>query len=262
MNLLGKTGHRTIALAAEASRIAAAAVAVIRVGIDPRSWSGPVRQVLANQIFFSGVESVRLVVLLALLSGVAVVTPVQMWLANIGQSGLGGEVLVAVMINSLPALMVTFILIGRSGTAMCAELAGMRNRGEIHVLDAQGLDPFLYLVMPRAAALAISAFALSVCFVAASLSAGWLAAAMSGVTDLSIARYFTDVFRALHPYVILSFLLKALLGGLLVGVIASVEGLTTRGLSTEIPQAVTRGVVVSISAVLVLFVVISWLFYG
>ena len=262
MNTLNSLGGRIVGAAAVSSRIAAVAVGALRLLVDPRSWSVSVRRVFMNQVYFSGVQALRLVVSLAVLCGIAVVLQVQVWLVNIGQSGLTGDVLVQFVFRGLAPVMVGFILIGRSGTAICAELAGMRNRGEIDVLEAQGVDTLTYLVMPRSSALAISCFSLSMIFVVVAILTGWLAGVLGGSTDASLPRFLGAVLLELRPAGALDFLLKTVVGGLLIGAIACYEGLATSGLSTEVPQAVTRGVVLSMSAFLIVYGVITLMLYG
>ena len=65
----------------------------------------------------------------------------------------------------------SLIVIGRSGTIILVELGTMKTEGQVHALDAQGIDPFLYLVLPRVMALSLSMFCLTITFVAVALVA-------------------------------------------------------------------------------------------
>lgn len=234
---------------------------VVWVAFDRRHWSITVRRVFVDQIYFSAVKAIGLLIFVSLLAGVALVYPVQMWLGTIGQSALLGQVLVALVVNQIGPLLVGFILIGRSGSAICAELAGMRSRGEIHVLDTQGIDPMVYLVMPRVLALAISCFVLTMVFVLISLLTGWVHSVLAGVADAGISRFGHSLFMSLRPEDLAAFAGKSFAGGLLIGVICCVEGIATGGLSTEIPQAVTRGVVESMTGLIIFSVIVSFVNY-
>lgn len=234
---------------------------VLWVAFEKRHWSIAVRRVFVDQIYFSSVKALGLLLFVSLLAGVAIVYPVQMWLGTIGQSALLGQVLVALVVNQIGPLLVGFILIGRSGSAICAELAGMRSRGEIHVLDTQGVDPVIYLVMPRVLALSISCFVLTMVFVLVSLLAGWVTGVLTGVADAGISRYGHSLFMSLRPEDLTAFVVRAFAGGMLIGVICCVEGISTKGLSTEIPQAVTRGVVESMTGLIIFSVIVSFITY-
>ena len=257
MILISSIGSATVNSILMARRIAAYVVGVLQLAFDVRHWSAPVKRVFSRQIYFSGVKALSLLLFLAILMGASVVAPVQLWLSTIGQSALLGSVLVSLVVRGVGPLLVGFLLIGRSGTAVCAELAGMRSRGEIHVLEAQGIDTAVYLVMPRALALALSNFALSVFFVTVSLVVGWLVGLLVGFSDTSFMRFLNAIVISLAPADILAFVIKGFLGGLLIGVICCVEGLSTKGLSTEIPQAVTKGVVLSMATLLIVSALIS-----
>jgi phospholipid/cholesterol/gamma-HCH transport system permease protein len=250
MMFITSIGESAVGVFAAAARVTAYVLAVLGLAVRPSSWPRNVRDVLAHQIYFSGILALKLLAFLCVLMGVAVVAQVQGWLLAVGQSALLGSVLVNLVVRELGPLLVGFVLIGRSGTAICAELAGMRSRGEIHVLESQGVDPIAYLVMPRSISFAVSLFSLAVVFVSGTLLIGWLASAFSGMSDLGFSRFLGSILMATGPTDIVAFFAKTFLGGLIIGVICCDQGLHTGGLSTEIPQSVTKGVVYSMIALL------------
>lgn len=259
MMLITAIGSRAVSAFKDASRVAAYTLAVLTLAVHPRSWSRDVRSVLVHQIYFSGIKALGLLTFLCVLMGVAVIAKVQSWLLTIGQSALLGSVLVNLLVRELGPLLVGFILIGRSGTAICAELAGMRSRGEIHLLESQGIDPVVYLVMPRSISFAFSHFSLSLLFVAGALLIGWLTAVLAGLSDLGLARFMNAIAMTIGPMDVLAFFVRTFMGGLIIGVVCSAQGLHTGGLSTEIPQSVTKGVVHSMAALLVLSAIVTLL---
>jgi phospholipid/cholesterol/gamma-HCH transport system permease protein len=158
-------------------------------------------------------------------------------------------------------LLVNFIVIGRSATAMAAELAGMRVRNEVDVLDAQGLDPLLYLVMPRSIAMALSVFCLTWLFVLVSFGSGYLCGAFLGTGPGDPTVFVRSVLQGVEPGDFVNLLAKTLIPGLLTGVITSIEGLSIEGVATDIPVAVTRSVTRSNMALLLVSVTVSVLSY-
>src|SRR6185436_700999 len=124
-----------------------------------------VRKAFTNQVLFFGVESIRFISILAVLVGISVVVQLWIWTGRLGQSQKLGPLLVAVVARELGPLFANFVLIVRGGSAIATELGIMKAGGEVRVLDAQGLEPLLFLVMPRVLALAVSAFCLTVIFV-------------------------------------------------------------------------------------------------
>lgn len=239
----------------------AVAVSVVWVACFPRHWHRTVRNVLARQILFTGYQATRFVSTVALLVGVSVVVQAQVWTSALGQSSLLGPVLVMVIIREVGPLLTNFIVIARSGTAMATELASMRVMGETHVLDAQGIDPFIYLVMPRAVGAAISVFCLSVIFIGVSIVSGFLSGILLGANTGGPMMFLDSVFAALAPADVFNLLAKTLIPGLLMGTICSIQGLNIKGVSTEVPQAATRAVVKSIMAMFVTTALVSLLTY-
>ena len=242
-------------------RLAAVSAAVVNLAARPSSWTRPTRMVLARQIIFTGYDAIGFIAVVAMLTGISVVVQAQVWMSRLGQSELLGPLLVTVIVREVGPLLVNFIVIGRSATAMAAELAGMKVRREVDVLDAQGLDPLAVLVMPRAISMAVCVFGLAMLFILFSFVSGYLSGAFlqTGPTDPAI--FFRSVMRGVAPGDFYNILAKTLLPGLVTGVIAASEGLSVEGVATDIPQAVTRSVTRSNLAVLMISVVISILTY-
>jgi phospholipid/cholesterol/gamma-HCH transport system permease protein len=261
MMFLGKIGKKVLARWATVRRTAGIICGVVCLAVQPGRWPRTVRAVMWRQILFTGVEASGLTCLIAFLAGVSIVTQAQVWSSNLGQSAMLGPVLIAVLMREVGPLLVNFVVIGRSGTAMAAELATMTVRNEVDILDAQGVDPMTYLVMPRILAMALSVFSLSVFFVAVSLGTGYLLGVLLGIMPGDASLFATSVLGAIQPRDVANLIAKTVLPALCTGAICCVEGLTIRRAATEIPQAVTRSVVRSISIMLLISAVVSVLTY-
>lgn len=237
--------------------LAAVAAAVVTASFRRGTFRRTVRNVLARQVLFTGFEAVRFVSLLAFLVGISVVVQAQVWLVRAGQAALLGPVLVMVVIREIGPLMVNFVVIGRSGTAIAAELGNMNVSGEVRVLDSLGLDPFVYLVIPRVLGVMISIFCLTVLFVVVSFGSGYLSGVVLGASTGSWRFFVSSVFGAVAPEDIFNFLAKTIIPGLLTGVICCTEGLGVSRAITEVPQAATRAVVRSVTALFLTSAIIS-----
>ncbi len=239
----------------------AVAASVVIAALRPGHWRRTVRNVLARQVLFTGYQATRFVSTVALLVGISVVVQAQVWTAALGQSALLGPVLVMVIIREVGPLLTNFIVIARSGTAMATELASMRVMGETHVLDAQGVDPFIYLVLPRAIGAAVSVFCLTVIFIGVSILGGFLSGILLGANTGGPWLFLQSIFGAIQPADVVNLLAKTLIPGLLMGTICCIQGLSIQGVATEVPQAATRAVVKSIMALFVTSALVSLLTY-
>lgn len=261
MNFVSQTGARAIERAHRLLHLLALVAAVLGVAVRPRKWRLTVRDVLARQILFTGVDATRFVATIAFMVGVSVVVQAQMWLGKVGQTGLLGPLLITVIVRELGPLLTNFVVIGRSGTAIATELGSMRVNGEIRVLDAQGLDPFQYLVVPRVLGMAISVFCLSVIFVVVSLVSGYLVGLAVGATSMDPLSFNDTVLAGVSQADVWNFLIKSLVPGLLTGGICCTEGLSVNSSITEVPQAATRAVVRSITALFLTSALVSVVTY-
>jgi len=244
------------------AQLFAVAWTVLLLAVRPRYWPRTVRAVFARQILFTGVEALKFVALVAFITGIAVVVQAQLWLGKTGQTALLGPILVMVIIREVAPLLVNFIVIGRSGTAIATELANMKIAGETHILEAQGLDTLVYLAMPRVLGMAISVFCLTIAFIAVSFASGYVCGLLIGVGVSDPFLFMDSILKDVHLPDAFNLLAKTLIPGVLTSVICVLEGLNVRRAITEVPQAATRAVVRSIAALFIVSVIISILTYS
>lgn len=245
----------------EVQYLAAVLGTTLLLSVQPRRWRRTVRGVFARQVLLSGVESVGFVCIVAVLVGISVVVQLDIWTARLGQSQTLGKLLVMVVARELAPLFANFVLIVRGGSAIATELGIMKAGGEVRVLEAQGIEPLLFLVMPRVLGLVVSAFCLTVIFVLVAFGSGYVFGALIGQTSADPSDFLNTVFKAVHPFDGLAFLLKCLLPALLTAVICCTEGLSVEQGVTEVPRAVKRALARSLGALFATSAVVSLLIY-
>ena len=231
------------------------------LGAQPRQWRRTVRRMFADQFLHFGVKSVRFILVLAVLVGISIVVQLDIWTGKLGQSQKLGPLLVAVVARELAPLFANFVLIVRGGSAIVTELGLMKAGGEVRVLEAQGIEPMPFLVMPRVLAMAVSAFCLTVIFVVVAFASGFGFGALIGQTNPDPALFTMSVFKAVRPFDAIGLLVKCLLPALLTGVICCTGGLSVEGGVTDVPQAVKKALARSLGALFLTSVVVSFLSY-
>ncbi len=241
--------------------VLAVAWTVLTVAVKRQFWTRSARDVLARQILFTGYEAVKFVSMVAFIIGISIVVQTQALLGTLGQTALLGPVLVTVVIREVGPLLTNFIVIGRSGTAMSTEMGGMMVHGEVHAMDAQGLDPFIHLVVPRVLGSAIAVFCLTIVFIVVSFISGFISGNLFGVTSGDFWMFTDSVFGAVKKADVFNVLAKTLIPGLMTGAICCIEGLSVGPATTEVPQAATRAVTRSIAALFITSVLVSLLTY-
>ena len=227
-------------------KLAAVGFGVAREAVRPATWRRTVRgefhRVLRQAV--GGGLSATLVT--AALIGLVMVSQALYWLGEAGQEELIGPVLVTVLVREVAPLLVGLILLGRSGVVVVSEIGELQIGGQVSALAAQGLDPFLLLVLPRACALAMACFTLGVMFVVAALLSGFVARSLLEAARISIWSFLDRVLLAMRAGDFVVFPAKMIVIGLLVALTASLTGLTATAQDEAarlLPRAFVRGVV-------------------
>ena len=214
-------------------------------------------RVLINQIRFTALQAIGLVTFLAAILSFLVISQTVRQLGRVGATDLIGTVIVVAVIRELGPLLTALIVVSRSGTAIAAEMATNRVLGEVTALEAMGIDPYIYLVLPRMLGATASVAALMIVFDAVALASGYFGAALSG---MAFQRYVNIVLTTMSAKDVWLTLAKGVVFGGAVALFPSYHGLAVKAGPTEIPQAVTRGVVATIVAIFVssaVFVVVA-----
>ncbi len=241
--------------------LAAVLGTVLLVGIQPGHWRRTVRQVFARQVFLTGVKSLRFIFAVAILVGILVVVQIQLWVGKVGHTQLLGPLLVVVVARELGPLFANFVAIVNGGSTMTTELGIMKFSGEVRALEAQGIDPFVFLVMPRVMAMAVSALCLTVFFIVGAFGSGYAFGALMGITHLDLTSFLASVFKSIRPVDVVNILTKSILPAMVTSAICSTEGLGVVATLTDVPLATKRSLGRSLLALFVITAVISLLTY-
>lgn len=213
---------------------------------SPRHWlRAPVRRVLERQLYFTGAESVALVILIGIALGAIVVAQLHY---TFGQSGADTlRLLAQLLFNELAPLVTALIVIARSSSAMASELAAMQVNREIWMLRQFGVSPLHYLVLPRIAGTVIASVFLALYLaLAALLTAAVMTAGPNAWDEL------LQLGDALPLQRVLGGLAKSALFGGVIALMACRAGFRAGHAMTDIPRAASRAVVRSLVLVFVL----------
>jgi phospholipid/cholesterol/gamma-HCH transport system permease protein len=235
--------------------LAALGFGVAREAVRPATWRRTLRGEFRRALQQAVGGGLSTTVVTAALIGLVMVSQALYWLGLAGQEQLIGPVVVTVLVREVAPLLIGFILLGRSGVVVVSELGELQRGGQVSTLAAQGLDPFLLLVLPRACALAIACFTLGIMFVLAALLSGFVAGSLLEAVRMSIWSFLDRVLLAMHARDFVVFPAKMIVIGLLVALTASLTGLTATAQDEAarlLPRAFVRGVVAVLLANLAL----------
>src|SRR5438045_9161581 len=106
--------------------------------------------------------------------GLVVIGQSVSWLTRVGAINYLGIIMVIVVVRELGPLSAALIVLARIGTANVVELGTARALGEVEALEALGIDPVHYVVVPRVLGLVIGVFSLTAYLILGSLLSGYL----------------------------------------------------------------------------------------
>lgn len=127
-----------------------------------------------RQLYFVGARSVLVIVIAGGFVGMVVALQFHDTLVRFGAVSMLGAAVGLSLIRELAPVLTALIVIGRVGSAMCAELGIMRNDNQIDALECMSIDPFAYLIAPRFLALVIALPLLTAIFNIIGIGGGWL----------------------------------------------------------------------------------------
>ena len=162
------------------------------------------------------------------------------------------------VLREVGVLMVAVMVAGRSGSSYTAELGSMKMREEIDALRTMGFDPIDVLVLPRVLALVIALPCLAFLGSMAALYGGGLMCWAYG--GMSPDVFMTRLREAVWLGDFAIGLIKAPFMGLIIGVIAAMEGLAVKGSAESLGRKTTESVVKSIFLVILVDGVLAMFF--
>lgn len=228
---------------------------VLRESARTNTWRRTVRYEFQLTLASVAGRGLFSTLVMGALTGVGVVSQAIYWLGFAGMAKMTGSVLVTVIVRELAPILVGVLILGRSGMLSLAEMGMLTTGGQVRSMQAEGLDPFLMLVVPRTLAFTVSAFTLGIMFSLSSLTMGYVISRASGALSNSLLSFYYDVVTAMTPadYVLIP--LKFIVVGFLVGLGCCVGGLTAGSedsIRTLLPRGFSRGILI-VMAVSVLF---------
>ena len=220
---------------------------LVRVLVDPRRFRGTA---VINQLEQIAYRGVPIIVLISFLVGCIIAQQGIFQLILFGATPFVVDLIGILVLRELGVLLTSIMVAGRSGSAFTAEIGSMKMREEIDALRVMGLDPIEVLIVPRILALVIGLPLLTFVASIAALFGGGVTAWIYG--DISPDVFLSRLRSAVAFNTFMVGLIKAPFMALIIGIIATLEGLAVQGSAESLGRHVTSSVVKSIFMVIVL----------
>jgi len=212
-----------------------------RAFIRMRWLSRPaVTNVVVRQLYFTGVQSLLWVTVMALAVGVATVYNIASFARSVQDLSLIGRLINTLLVQEIAPMIVVLFLLIRSGVAVVSEVGHMQGRGEDVFLHSLGISLFEYVYLPRVLAFALCGLILTFIFVIVSIWMGGLL--LSWMYVLNFSEFLVEVQRGTEFKEVVGMFLKGLIYPLLSCMVLIDQGRCVGSDPNQIPVRVSTGV--------------------
>ncbi|MFG0330978.1 MAG: MlaE family ABC transporter permease [Phycisphaerales bacterium] len=217
------------------------------------------RAAIVSQVVRLGVRSIGIVTLLSVCIGAILALQMEPPLEDFGQVDKIANIIGIAVFRELGPLITAVVLTGFAGAAVAAEIGTMVVGEEIEALEAHALNPIRFLVVPRVIATTFSTLCLTVFADAVAVLAGMFVSVY--VHGVSAALYWENTKWQVEMADVTTGLLKAVVFGLLIGLISCFNGLRVTGGAAGVGRATTDTVVASIVSIIFADLIFTTFFF-
>lgn len=198
-------------------------------------------KVLANLVVI-GTETLAITALVSLFVGMVMVVQAADQLQNYTQEILGSLVGLA-MTKELGPVVVGFLVAGKSGSAITAEIGSMKVYEEISALRTMDIDPVPYLAMPRFVATTLAIPMLVLYSDVIGILGGALVVAVDPTIAIGVPQYFDNLREWINFSDIVVGIGKGMSFGMIIAIVSCAFGFRASGGSEGVARSTTSAVV-------------------
>jgi len=204
-----------------------------------------------SQMTIIGYETLPVASVMAFFMGMVLALQTGVELYKYGTQDIIGGIVGLSMVRELGPVMTSFLVAGRAGSAMAAELGVMKVYEEIDALHTLDIDPVRYLVMPRLIAALICVPILTIYADCVGMVGGAIISHLHPKLFISYSTYTDSLRMALKFKEIIVGLTKSFVFGGIIATVCCYVGFKTSGGARGIGLSTTRSVVLSFIMILV-----------
>jgi len=151
-----------------------------------------------RQMVFIGVRAAPMVALTAFSVGVTLAMQAAHSLESLGAQMYIPDLVMLTLLREMGPVLIAVIVIGRSGSAVAAELGTMKVSEEIEALEVMAIDPIQFLVVPRFLAMMVMLPALTIFGNYIGILGGWAVCVFA--LDFNTAGYILEALQSAEPW--------------------------------------------------------------
>ena len=212
-----------------------------------------------RQMVRIGVQAIPMTALTSFSIGLTLAMQGAYQLAKFGATSYVPDLVSLTLLRELGPLLVGVVVIGRSGSAITAELGTMKVSEEIEALEVMAIDPVRFLVVPRFLAVLVMLPVLTIFGDYIGFAGGWSICHFA--LDMNTSAYILRLINSAQPIDLYAGVIKSFVFAWLIATIASQAGLEVSGGAEGVGQATTSSVVVAIIVMLLANAVLTAAFF-
>lgn len=210
----------------------------------PPSWV-----LIRDQMFNIGVMSLPVVAITGFSTGMVLAAQAFFQLSDKGLASATGLMVAKAMLVELGPVLTAFMVTGRVGASMCAELGTMRVTEQIDAMRSMSVNPLRYLVAPRFIAGMFMMPLLTVFSSIMGVLGGYLIAVY--LYKMNPSSFLDPLPEHVTTFDFVSGMVKAFVFGMIIVTISCYKGMTTQGGAAGVGKSTTQSVVICYSFILI-----------
>jgi len=212
-----------------------------------------------HQMVRIGVQAVPMTALTSFSIGLTLAMDGAHELARMGATSFVPDLLSISLLRELGPIIVGVVVIGRSGSAITAELGTMKVSEEIEALEVMAINPIRFLVVPRFLAMLVMLPALTVFGVYVGFVGGWTICHYA--LDMHTGAYILRLVQSSSPMDLYAGIIKSFVFAWIIATVSAQAGLEVSGGAEGVGKSTTGSVVLSIISMLVANSILTALFF-
>lgn len=207
---------------------------------------------------FVGVQSVFIISLTGIFSGMVLALQMVYSLRQFGAEGVVGAIVAVSLTREISPVFSGLMVTARAGSAMAAELGNMRVTEQIDALTTMSVSPIQYLLSPRLLASVLMLPLLCILYTCVGMVGAWFVAV--NLLSIDPGVFLSNIEQRMTVADLTMGLVKAAVFGFLISALSCNQGFYAEGGARGVGRATTRAVVQSAVAILIAnYFITSWL---
>ncbi|ATX82814.1 phospholipid/cholesterol/gamma-HCH transport system permease protein [Mariprofundus ferrinatatus] len=248
---MGRYAMRGIEHLGDGTRLAFHALSLLFA----KPWQG---KHFVIQLYALGVGSLAIIVITGAFTGMVLALQGYYTLAKFGSESLLGAGVGMSIIRELGPVLGAFMIIGRAGSSITAEIGIMRVTEQTDALEMMAVNPMQRIILPRIIATTLAVPLLVSIFDVVGIGAGYIV----GVELLGVnpGAYMAELVAKLEMIDLNGGWVKAVVFGFMIGTICTYMGYRAQPTTEGVAKATTQAVVIASVSVLIIDYILTSFF--